>query len=119
MKTWYMTEENDSQLQYGQIQLAKDMEALRCRIDSALQVIKGELDDANLGVDYFGIIFSNTPVSMKVQELSRVILSVEGVESLTFEKVEFDKQHQTFRFYFNIYTVYGSMDYDKVIENPS
>lgn len=119
MKTWYMTKENDLQLQYGQIRLVKDLEALRVRIDAALQVIKGELDDLSLGVDYFGIIFSNTPISMKIQEISRVILSIDGVEDLTFDKVEFDKVSQTFRFYFKIYTVYGNMDYDKIIENPS
>lgn len=119
MKTWYMNEENALQLQYGQIKLAKDLEALRVRIDAALQVVKGELDDASAGVDYFGIIFSNTPISMKVQEISRVILSVEGVENLSFKNVEFDRKNQTFRFYFTIYSIYGDIQYDKVIENPS
>lgn len=119
MKTWYMNNENALQLQYGQIKLAKDLEALRVRIDAALQVVKGELDDASAGVDYFGIIFSNTPISMKVQEISRVILSVEGVEDLSFNNVEFDRKNQTFKFYFTIYSIYGEIQYDKIIENPS
>lgn len=119
MKSWYLTKENDTQLQYGQIKMARDMEALRSQIDSRLQIVKGELDDTSIGVDYFGIIFSNTPISMKVQEITRVILSIDGVEDVTFERVEFDKRAQTFSFYFTIYTVYGTIDYNKTFENPA
>lgn len=119
MKTWYLTKENDLQLQYGQIRMAKDMEALRSLIDSRLQIVKGELDDKTIGVDYFGIIFSNTPVSMKVQEISRAILSIDGVENATFENVEFDRNNQTFKFYFTIDTVYGTLEYEKTFENPA
>lgn len=119
MKTWYLTKENSLQLQYGQIRMAKDMEALRCRIDSELQIVKGELDDTSKGVDYFGIIFSNTPVSMKVQEISRVITAINEVESVTFENVEFDRRNQTFKFYFTIQSVYGDFEYEKTFENPA
>ena len=119
MKTWYLTKENSLQLQYGQIRMAKDMEALRSLIDSRLQIVKGELDDKTIGVDYFGIIFSNTPVSMKVQEISRAILSIDGVENVTFESVEFDRKNQTFKFYFTIDSVYGALEYEKTFENPA
>ena len=84
-----------------------------------LQIVKGELDDKTIGVDYFGIIFSNTPVSMKVQEISRAILSIEGVENVSFENVEFDRKNQTFKFYFTIDSVYGALEYEKTFENPA
>lgn len=114
-----MTEENELQLKYGKLRVVEDLEALRVRIDAALQIVKGELDDPNQGVDYFGIIFSNTPVSMKVQEISRVILQQEGVDSLTFNSAEFNKVSQTFTFKFTIYSIYGTFDYDRVFDNPA
>lgn len=119
MKTWYMTEENELQLQYGQLRVVQDIEALRVRIDAALQVVKGELDDPTKGVDYFGIIFSATPISMKVQELSRVILNQDGVENVVFERVEHNKITQSLHFYFTIESVYGTFVYDREIEKLS
>lgn len=119
MKTWYLTKENELQLQFGQLKVVEALEALRVRIDAALQVVKGEMDDPNLGVDYFGIIFSNTPVSMKVQEISRVILQQEGVENVEFVSAEFDRERQVLTFKFTIYSVYGDFEYDRTFDNPA
>ena len=119
MKTWYLTKENELQLQFGQLRLVEDLEALRVRIDAALQIVKGELDDPNLGVDYFGIIFSNTPVAMKVQEICRVILQQEGVENVEFNSAEFDHEKQVFTFKFTIYSIYGDFEYDRIFDNPA
>lgn len=123
MKTWYLTPKtptdngNDLTSEYGVIKTVTDIEALRVRIDAALQVIKGEVDDFSQGVDYFGIIFSNTPISMKVQEISRVISSIEGVKSLTFVDAVSNKRTQTLSFYFTINSVYGDFNYDTTFEN--
>ena len=119
MKTWNLDENNDLTMQYGQIQMNSEIEALRVRIDAALQVVKGELDDTNQGVDYFGIIFSNTPISMKIQEISRVITAVEGVEEIEYKSGTFDKRTSAMRFYFRIRSVYGDIDYDKLFELPA
>lgn len=117
MKTWEMNEEDELQLAHGQIMMKQELEALRVRIDAALQVIKGEVDDQDIGVDYFGIIFSNTPISMKVQEICRVILLQDGVEDVEFENAEVDKRTGALHFRFTIYSVYGEFDYDKTFEN--
>lgn len=119
MKTWNLDKNNDLTLQYGQIQMNSDIEALRVRIDAALQVVKGELDDANQGVDYFGIIFSNTPISMKVQEISRVMSAIEGVEEIEYKSGTFDKRTHAMHFYFRIRSAYGDIDYDKLFELPA
>lgn len=119
MKTWYLNKENDLELKYGVLRVVEDLEALRVRIDAALQVVKGEMDDPNIGVDYFGIIFSNTPVSMKVQEISRVILQQEGVKNLEFNSAEFDRRAQAFIFKFTIHSIYGDFQYDRTFENPA
>lgn len=119
MKTWFMTDENELQIQFGQLRVVEDLQALRVRIDAALQVVKGELDDPNQGVDYFGIIFSNTPVSMKVQEICRVIMQQEGVDNVEFVSAEFDRLHQTFTFKFTIYSVYGDFEYDRTFDKPA
>lgn len=119
MKTWNLDKNNDLTLQYGQIQMNSEIEALHVRIDAALQVVKGELDDTNQGVDYFGIIFSNTPISMKIQEISRVISSVEGVEEIEYKSGTFDKRTSAMRFHFRIRSAYGDIDYDKLFELPA
>lgn len=98
------------------ISTVAELEALRVRIDAALQIVKGELDDSSLGVDYFGIIFSNTPISMKIQEISRVITAVEGVESIEYKSGTFDKRTNALHFYFRIRSAYGDIDYDKLFE---
>lgn len=116
MKTWNLDENNDLTLQYGQIQMDHEIEALRVRIDAALQIVKGELDDQSLGVDYFGIIFSNTPMSMKIQEISRVIASVDGVLEIEYKTGTFDKRTNAMHFYFRIRSAYGDIDYDKLFE---
>lgn len=119
MKTWNLDENNDLTLQYGQIQMNHEIEALRVRIDAALQIVKGELDDPSLGVDYFGIIFSNTPISMKIQEICRVITAVEGVEEIEYKTGTFDRRTNAMRFYFRIRSTYGDIDYDKLFELPA
>jgi len=111
-----MDEDNQLGLAHGQILMSENIDALRVRIDAALQVIKGEVDDPTQGVDYFGIIFSNTPLSIKVQELTRVIRSLDGVDSVDFIDAKLDDKTGALSFKFNIYSVYGQMEYDKTFE---
>lgn len=123
MKTWYLTKKTDPDggnnltTQDGHIKMASDIEALRVRIDAALQVVKGEVDDINLGVDYFGIIMANTPLSMKVQEIARVVNSLDGVESLQFNRAEVNRATGTLELYFTIKSDYGELEYNKTFEN--
>lgn len=93
------------------------LEALRTQIDCNLQVIKGEVDDETAGVDYFGIIFSNTPLAMKVQEITRVIMRCGDVNTVKYEKCEIDRAHNKMTFYFTIESVYGDIEYNKTFES--
>jgi len=117
METWTLDEHNELVVNRGQIKLSTDMAALRQRIDFALQVVKGELQDQELGVDYFGIIFAATPISMKVQELTRVINKVEGVLDTKFINVSYNRKNDSLRFYFDIYTEYGKLSYEREVVN--
>lgn len=125
MKTWYLTKKtepdggNNLTTKDGYIKMATELEALRVRIDAALQVVKGELSDPSLGVDYFGVIMSNTPLNMKIQEIARVVNSIEGVKSLQFNRAEIDRNTGTLEMFFTIQSVYGDLEYNKTFENIS
>lgn len=109
--------ENGSSVTTKVIAVQEGLEALRTQIDCNLQVIKGEVPDDNAGVDYFGIIFSNTPIAMKVQEITRVIMRCEDVNTVKYEKCEVDRANHTMTFYFNIESVYGEFNYNKTFDN--
>lgn len=113
-----MDKNNDLQIgSTGQIVLANKLEALRNRLDAELQVIKGEVDDTTQGVDYFGIIFTESPISLKVQELCRAMHNIDEVQDIKFLRAEADKKKDTLKFYFEITSVYGVLSYDKEFEN--
>ena len=117
MLVWNMDKNNDLMMtQTGQIALANKIEALRVALDSALQVVKGELDDTTQGVDYFGIVLSDTPLSLKVQELTRVIMQNSEVQDVRFLRAEVDKKKNQLKFYFDITSVYGTFFYDNSFE---
>ncbi len=123
MKTWHLSQiktdgvDNDLVLQHGLIKVDTDMDALRTRIDCALQVIKGEVSDDSQGVDYFGVIFSGAPLEIKVQEICRVINNVEGVNSVKFIQATTDAKDRSLTFEFTIESVFGQLDYEKTFEN--
>lgn len=122
MRTWDLTQKtptsngNELKLEFGQIKLVSDLDALRVKIDSNLQVIKGELDDADKGVDYFGIVLSNTPLQMKVQEISRVVMDIPEVASITLLDAKQDPRTHVLTLHFLIKSVYGDLDYNKAFE---
>lgn len=123
MKTWTLTEKtptdngNDVSLSHGNISIDTDLEALRTRIDANLQIVKGELQDSAMGVDYFGVIFGNGPLSFKVQELSSVISGIDGVREVLFNGAKTNKQTNTLTFEFTIKSIYGDIEYEKSFEN--
>lgn len=125
MQTWKVTPKtttdngNDVTSNFGIISIDSDLEALRTRIDCNLQTIKGEVSDDSKGVDYFGIVFSNTPLAMKIQEITRVISNIEGVEEVHFLRAEQDPKTYKLSLFFQIQSVYGALEYNKNIENPS
>lgn len=122
MKTWNLTEKtptdpgNDVSLNYGTIRMDADLNAIATTITANLEVIKGELDDPNKGLDLFGIILSNTPLQMKIQEIARIINGVDGVMSSKFLGASQDKTNGTLTFSFEIESVYGTLDYEKTFE---
>lgn len=122
MKTWNLTEKtptdygNDVTLNRGTIRMDADLNAIATAITANLEVIKGELDDQNKGLDLFGIILSNTPLQMKIQEVSRVINSVDGVMSSKFMGATTDRIAGTLTFSFEIESVYGTLGYEKTFE---
>lgn len=123
MQTWTVTQKtptsngNDVKAEYGLICIDSDLEALRTQIDCNLQVIKGEVADESKGVDYFGIIFSNTPLSMKIQEITRVISNIEGVQDVYFLRAEQNNKTHELSLWFKIQSIYGALEYNKNIEN--
>ena len=123
MQTWTLTKKtdndpgNDVTAEYGLISMSSDLEALRTQIDANLQVVKGEVEDETKGVDYFGIVLSNTPLSMKIQEITRVISNVSGVQNVYFIKAEVNRKTQGLTLYFSIQSIYGVLEYNKNIEN--
>lgn len=117
MLVWNMDKTNNLMLtKTGQIAMANKLDALRVALDSALQVIKGELEDTTQGVDYFGIVMSNTPLSLKVQEITRIIRQNEEVEDVKFLRAEVNKKENTLKFYFDITSIYGQLSYDNSFE---
>ena len=122
MKTWNLTEKtptdpgNDVSLAYGTIKMDSDLNAIATAITSNLEVIKGELEDPEKGLDLFGIILSNTPLQMKVQEISRIINNVDGVMSSKFTGATVDRKNSSITFTFEIESVYGTLDYEKTFE---
>lgn len=116
MLAWNMDKDNDLVLKNGQISLVNKLDELRVALDSALQVVKGELDDATQGVDYFGIILSDTPLSLKVQELTRVMMLNSEVQDVRFLRAEVDKKKNQLTFYFSITSIYGQFAYDNSFE---
>jgi len=121
MKTWNLTPKsdndpgNDVNLQLGQIKMVTELDALRVRIDAALQIIKGELQDTTEGVDYFGIVMADTPIPLKVQELCRVINGLEGVKSTTYESAVLNRETGVLTFRFTIHSIFGDLEYEKEI----
>ena len=122
MKSWYLTEKtptsngNDLTTQFGQIKMVEGLEALRARIDAELQIVKGELQDPEAGVDYFGIIMANVPLQMKAQEITRVVMNIPDVQSITLVGATQNKQTHTLNMRFLIQSTYGSIDYNKDFE---
>lgn len=117
MLAWNMNKDNDLMLtKTGQISMVNKLEELRVALDAALQVVKGELEDSTQGVDYFGIVLSDTPLSMKVQELSRVIKQNAEVKDVKFLRAEVNRKENKISFYFDITSVYGEFSYDNSFE---
>lgn len=123
MKTWDLTDKtltdsgNDVTAAYGVIKMSEELYALKCRIQAALEIVKGELQDSNIGVDYFGIVLTDAPLQIKVQELNRVISSVEGVSSVEFKGSTVNKTTLAQTFEFTIKSVYGDIEINKTFEN--
>lgn len=117
MLAWNMDKNNDLMLtKTGQISMVNKLEELRVALDAALQVVKGELEDTTQGVDYFGIILSDTPLSIKVQEISRVIKKNDEVKDVKFVRAEVNKKESKLIFYFDITSIYGEFSYDNSFE---
>lgn len=113
--TYKETNGNDIVTERGVIKQVSEIEAIRVCIDAALQIVKGELQDKTVGVDYFGIIMSDTPMPIKVQELCRVIKTVDGVESVTYNSGSLNQRTGEMTFSFIVHTAYGDIEYEKVI----
>lgn len=117
MLVWNMDKANNLELtKTGQINLVNKLDALRVALDSALQVVKGELDDTTQGVDYFGVILTDTPLSLKVQELTRIMRQNSEVQDVRFLRAEVNKERNQLTFYFDITSVYGPFSYDNSFE---
>lgn len=116
MRNWELTEENDLSLTGGEITTVDKLLALRSRIQSALQTFKGETEEEDFGVDYFGIILENISPVYKIQEFRRVIESIDGVYNVEDYSYEQDKKTGSFTYSFTIKSVYGNISIDQKVE---
>ena len=117
MKTWNLDEHNDLIVKNGRIDTVDNLKALRVRIQNALQTFKGELEDNEQGVDYFGIMLREgiSPV-YKLQEFKRVILNVSGVSSIENSGYQQDKRTGNVTYIFIIKSIYGELTVDQTVE---
>ena len=116
MRNWELTEDNDISLTNGRITTVDKLESLRSRIQSALQTFKGETEDPDFGVDYFGIILENISPVYKIQEFKRVIESLDGVYNVEDYSYEQDKKTGVITYSFTIKSVFGNINIDQIVE---
>lgn len=116
MRNWELTENNDISIKNGRIITVDRLNALRSRIQSALQTFKGETENVDFGVDYFGIILENIDPSYKIQEFKRVIESLDGVYNVEDYNYKQDKKTGSVTYNFVIKSVYGNISIDQTIE---
>lgn len=116
MRNWDLTDDNDLSLTNGRITTYDKVRALRSRIQSALQTFKGETEDVDFGVDYFGIILENISPVYKIQEFKRVIESLDGVYEVDGYDYKQDKKTGIFTYSFSIKSVYGNISIDQTVE---
>ena len=116
MRNWELTDDNDLSITNGRITTVDKLNALRSRIQSALQTFKGETEDPDFGVDYFGIILENINPSYKIQEFKRVIESLDGVYNVEDYNYRQDKKTGVVTYSFTIKSVYGNISIDQTIE---
>jgi hypothetical protein len=99
-----------------ELDMSKDAKSVVQEIENELQLIKGELDDENRGVDYYGIIFSNTPINMKVAEFVRVIQMNPYVKEVTMTKFTKDPKTGTAHFSFTMNSIFGDLEVIQDVE---
>ena len=116
MRNWELTEDNDLMLTGGKITTVDKLRALRSRVQSALQTFKGETENPDFGVDYFGIILENINPSYKIQEFKRVIESIDGVYNVEGYDYKQDKKTGTSTYSFTIKSIYGNFSIDQTLE---
>lgn len=116
MRNWDLTEDNDLSVTNGKITTVDKLRALRSRIQSALQTFKGETEDEEFGVDYFGIVLENINPAYKIQEFKRVIESLDGVYDVEDYDYKQDKKTGSVTYSFTIKSVYGNISIDQTVE---
>lgn len=119
METWGLYEGDITVDMDGVIRVKKQMECLADRINTALATVRGELDDYSAGVDYYGIIFAKTPISLKIVEFTRVISAIEGVKDVEFISCKTNPQTGVWTFEFNVSSVYGDLTIQKDVANTA
>lgn len=119
METWGLYDGDITMDMDGVIRIKKQIECLADRINTALATIRGELDDYSAGVDYYGIIFARTPISLKVVEFTRVISAVEGVKDVEFVSCKTNPQTGVWTFEFDVSSVYGDLTIQKDVANTA
>lgn len=117
MRSFNLNDNNDIIIKNGQIDVPKNENALRARIQSALQTFIGEIQgEDEFGVDYFGIIFQNIHPSYKIQEFKRTIESINGVYEVESVDYKQDQKTGVATFTFNIKTIYGNISIEQSVD---
>lgn len=100
----------------GYIQQEYDVNMLRQQINGRLQTLPNEVDGFD-GIDYMNVIFGKTSVEQKAAALVEVIQNIPAVKGVTFINAAWvDKSAGTFRFMFEIQSIFGDLDFQMGID---
>lgn len=117
MRNFNLSDDNDLMLKGGKIDVVQNINALRSRLQSALQTFLGEVQgEEEFGVDYFGIILQNIHPAYKMQEFKRVIESISGVYEVEDYGYKQDLNKGIIEFTFTIKTIYGNITISQSVD---
>jgi hypothetical protein len=111
----------DVEVTAGAIALTSGQDAIRQRLANQLRMVRGEwFLDANAGTDYYNEIFGKKPFIQIDNELTRAILSVDGVvEIVDTIDYNFDSTRRVLAVEFEVITTAGTIEFQTELTGVS
>lgn len=100
----------------GYLQIEYDKAMIRQEIDARVKTLPNEVDDYD-GVDYWNVIFNQTPILIKAQAIITAIKTINAVKDVVFNSYEYtDKQAGTLKMSFTVDSILGELNYDMFLD---